>query len=37
MEADEKPAPPIKAELVDVKLPKAPVNGAAVKKEENPS
>lgn len=37
MEADEKPAPPIKAELVDVRLPKAPVNGAAVKKEENPS
>ena len=37
MEADEKPAPPIKAELVDPALPKVAVNGAAVKKEENPS
>jgi DNA polymerase alpha subunit A len=36
MEADEKPAPPIKAELVDPALPKVVVNGAAVK-EENPS
>ena len=35
MEADEKPALPIKAELVDAALPKVAVNGAAVKKEEN--
>jgi len=39
METDEKPAPPVKAEMVDVVLPKFTSNGAAVKKEEeeNPS
>jgi DNA polymerase alpha subunit A len=37
MEAEGKPTLPIKAELVDVELPKVTVNGAAAKKEENPS
>lgn len=35
MEADEKPALPVKAELMDVELPKVAVTAAAVKKEEN--
>jgi DNA polymerase alpha subunit A len=39
METDEKPALPVKAEMVDVMLPKFTSDGAAVKKEEeeNPS
>ncbi|KAI0285993.1 DNA polymerase alpha catalytic subunit [Russula aff. rugulosa BPL654] len=37
MDTDEKPTLPIKAEHVDVELPKVPVHDATVKKEENTS
>ena len=37
MDTDEKPTLPIKAEQVDVKLPKIPGNSAVVKKEDNTS
>ncbi|KAH9967412.1 DNA polymerase alpha catalytic subunit [Russula dissimulans] len=35
MDADEKPTLPVKAELVEARLPKVPANGTAAKKEEN--